>query len=341
MAGLVGAEGERAVMARDAGQDGSAGGEVPRSPVMLWTGLLLLTGILICGCARTRGPGHLAGEVTPDFESLFPSWPPGPEWRLQGRPATYIPSNLFVYINGQAELFLSYGFQRVVTGTFVKTAAPDEYIVADVYDMGSKLNAFGMYSMYEAEDRPPLDVGTAGLRSDHFLALYRDRYFVLLKAEEPALAAAVGLARGIARCLPEDAGPPVELSYLPDAGLVRGTRRYIPEALFGYDFFPRGIQGGYHLDQSPVVLFVVLCVSEAEAVTVLERYRAFIEGEGISPMLLEALGDEGFFGEEPYYGGVMVARSGRFIAGVRDLSVPSGVSVGRERLEEVLNRLQE
>ena len=179
----------------------------------------------------------------------------------------YGPADLFVYINGQAELYLSYGFLRVVAGTFVSSAAPDQAIVVDVYDMGSRL-----------------------------------------KAEEPAHPAAEYLARQIARSLPTDSGLPVELGYLPDGGLIQGTRRYIPEALFGYDFIPRGIQGRYETDPSPVVLFVVLCASE---------------------------------GEEPYYGGVMVARSGRFIAGVRDLSIPTGVHAGRKHVGEMLERLGE
>jgi len=323
------------------GRGKSESGEGRTSSVIRWTGLLILGSLLFCGCASTQGPGSSAREAAPDLVDLFPSWVPGPEWRLEGQPATYVPADLFEYINGQAELFLAYGFQRVVAGTMVRTASPDESIVADVYDMGNKLNAFGMYSTYDAEDRASLDAGTAGVRAAHFLALYQGRYFILLKAEEPAQAAAEDLARRIASSLPADAGPPAELGYLPDEGLVQGTRTYIPEALFGYDFFPRGIQGRYQIASSPVVLFIVLCTSDAEADTVLGRYRTFIEEEGLSPIPLEELGDDGFFGEEPYYQGVMVARSGRFIAGVRDLSVPSDVPAGRERLAEILERLRE
>ena len=55
--------------------------------------------------------------------------------------------------------------------------------------------------------------------------------------------------------------------------------------------------------------------------------------------MVDEPGEEGFSGEEPYHGGLMVIRSGRFLVGARDLSGPSGARVGKERIGEILERI--
>ena len=309
--------------------------------VLQWTGSILLGALLSYGCAGTHTSERSTEETKPNFERMFPSWRPGPGWRSEGQPAVYVPSDLYDYIDGQAELYLSYGFQRLVTGTFVNSAAPDEFIVADVYDMGGKLNAFGIYSIYEDEDRISLDVGAAGLRGDRFFALYKGPYFVLITAETADQTAGERLVRLIAGSIPGDTDPPPELRYLPEKDLIQGTLTYTPEGVFGYDFLPRGIEGRYQTARSPIALFVVFCSSEPDASTALKRYRAYIEQEGASPTPVDGSGEEGFFGEEPYHGGLMVVRSGRFLVGARDLSEPSGPRVAEERVREILERIQE
>ena len=218
-------------------------------------------------------------------------------------------------------------------------AAPDEFIVADVYDMGETLNAFGIYSIYEDEDQVPVDVGAGGLRGDRLFAFYKGRYFILITAETGDPAVGEHLARRIAESIPGDTDPPFELRYLPENGLIHGTLTYIPEGIFGYDFLPRGIEGRYRTVGSPIVLFVVFCGSEPEASTALKRYWAYIYREGTSLAVVDEPGEEGFSGEEPYHGGLMVVRSGRFLVGARDLSGPSGARVGKERIGEILERM--
>jgi len=309
--------------------------------VLQWTGSILLGALLSYGCAATHTSERFARETEPTFERMFPAWRPGPGWHLDGQPAVYVPSNLYDYIDGQAELYLSYGFQRLVTGTFVDATVPDEFIVADVYDMGGKLNAFGIYSIYEDEDRISLDAGAAGLRGDRFFALYKGPYFVLITAETADQTAGEHLARRIAESIPGDTDPPPELRYLPEKGLIQGTLAYTPEGVFGYDFLSRGIEGKYPPVQSPITLFVVFCSSELDASTALNRYRAYLEQEGTPPTPVDGSGEEGFFGAEPYHGGVMVVRFGRFLVGARDLSESSGLRMGEERIREILERIQE
>ena len=55
----------------------------------------------------------------------------------------YEPDNLYEYIDGGADVFLLYDFQRLLHQNF---KAGKGEITADIYDMGKAENAFGIYS---------------------------------------------------------------------------------------------------------------------------------------------------------------------------------------------------
>ena len=63
-------------------------------------------------------------------------------WSPQGEPATYDADGLWELINGAADTFLSYGFETV---TVQQYSAGDVTASVAAYDMGTPLNAFGVY----------------------------------------------------------------------------------------------------------------------------------------------------------------------------------------------------
>ncbi|MEJ2628983.1 MAG: hypothetical protein P8078_10545, partial [bacterium] len=74
------------------------------------------------------------------FSFDFPSLP---GWQQVGEVKMYHSDNLWEYINGAADHFISYGFEELTYGDISK----DELTVTvNVYDMGSVLNAFGIYT---------------------------------------------------------------------------------------------------------------------------------------------------------------------------------------------------
>ena len=55
-------------------------------------------------------PGLHAGGT--DIAGIFPGFE---DWTKKGKPDLYTPDNLFEYINGAAEVFLSYDFVKLAT----------------------------------------------------------------------------------------------------------------------------------------------------------------------------------------------------------------------------------
>src|SRR4030042_2965741 len=117
------------------------------------------------------------------LESLIPKKDLPKEWILIHGPQPYTKKTLFGHINGQAELYLKYGFQKSVFAIYQNRKNQKDQIELNIYDMGNVLQAFGIFSRFRNEDRP----GGFGLESyldDHSALFYQGRYFVMFYAAE-------------------------------------------------------------------------------------------------------------------------------------------------------------
>ncbi|MBT8333911.1 MAG: hypothetical protein KJP19_05705, partial [Deltaproteobacteria bacterium] len=66
------------------------------------------------------------------------------QWSKSSDFAVYDAENLYVYINGGAELYISYQFINLISQPYVNEE--DDEIKIDIFDMGSSQNAYGIFS---------------------------------------------------------------------------------------------------------------------------------------------------------------------------------------------------
>lgn len=95
-------------------------------------------------------------------------------YEASGQDKYYTPEDLFSYINGGAELFISYNFEKVISRTYSMEGQPD--IVAEIFDMRKPKNAFGVFS----HGREVLD-DTYGQGSETYqgaILFWKDRYYI-------------------------------------------------------------------------------------------------------------------------------------------------------------------
>ena len=231
-------------------------------------------------------------------------------WSPEGEPAIYGAEGLWELINGAADTFLSYGFESV---TVQKYSAGDVTASIAAYDMGTPLNAFGVYRAEAPVDEPALSVGTEAFVSPPYQCLLlKDRYYVKVEAYEGDLDQATGevLVAAIADALPGDAGLPPEFSALPTDGRVAGSSRYTREALYGLAELNECVHAAYtDEDGSDYQAFALLLTGETDvegAWQALASRWQEIDAEGGSVL----------YREVPYSGLVGVTRSGGEIIGV-------------------------
>lgn len=142
-----------------------------------------------------------------------------------GAPMRCDSGNLSDYIDGGAELYLSYNFKASFSQKY--TCPESEEISVDIFDMGSSYDAFGVF----AHSRESIDysVGQGSEYAAGLLTFWKDRYYVSILAypETPARKDAVfTLGRTVADAIPRKGALPPVLALLPPAGLSPESVRY-------------------------------------------------------------------------------------------------------------------
>jgi hypothetical protein len=278
----------------------------------------------------------VSSAATP-LDSLIPRRDIPKEWTLIQGPQTYNKKTLFEHINGQAELFLKYGFQKSVFAIYQSKKSRENQIEIDIYDMGNVLQAFGVFSRFRNEDRP----GGFGLDSyldDHSAFFYIGKYFVMVYATESNPDLMSQFSKLIALKISDPSPPPKEISYFPRNGLKPGSIQYFSEGLLGHQFFKRGFQGSYMEGEKEFHLFLAIFKDSQEAMNALKFYKDDLSKKGkVSSESLIQVGNSALKGEDPYQGKVIVLQKGFYLLGVAGFEKEEG---GENRLKEFIEKVK-
>ena len=246
----------------------------------------------------------------PDFE---------PGWQWDFEPEVYTPDNLFEYINGEAELYNDYHFKEMVTASYARKDNDAITFTIDIYDMGTPLNAFGIYSSFR---RPQLafdKIGEEAIVSDLNIRFYKGRHFVQLNAgstDELVRTTIRKLALKLADTIPATERPP-ELSLLPTEGQVPHSLKYITKGFLGQALFKQSLQADYKLPSGQCTGFVVICKDDKAATNALKALESSLRDRGTIKTSLQETGNTKFIASEQYMGNILVQQNGRYIVGAK------------------------
>jgi len=147
------------------------------------------------------------------------------DWKKTGPAATYDQKGLFQYIDGGAELFLSYSFQSLTAFRYLR--GTDEEIKVDLFDMGEASNAFGVFA--HGRESISQQVGQGSEYTASLLTFWKDRYYVSILAypeTDERREVVFALGKAIARIIPRDGKIPDLVAMLPASGLIPETVRF-------------------------------------------------------------------------------------------------------------------
>jgi hypothetical protein len=135
---------------------------------------------------------------------------------------------LFDYMDGAAELYLAYGFQRLTVRKFEKSNQPP--ITLELYEMASSEDAYGLFS-FDRQDEA-VGIGQGSEFGGGLLRFWKGKYFVSIYAdgEGAEVESAVLTLGGTAADLIQEIGPePKLVGLIPgkDLGLVDRSVRYL------------------------------------------------------------------------------------------------------------------
>jgi hypothetical protein len=207
-------------------------------PVLLTTCLLLLAScILLSACIPSPPEPTAAPTVEPTATPVPPS-PltdafPGSNaiagWTPAGELETYDGGTIFSLVDGQADFFFAYGFERVAVRRYQN--ADGVVLDVEIWQLSDDASAYGLFSTSVAGE--PVAIGNEGDGdAGRRLAFWQDRYVAQLfaRSEIPdADLRAFGAA--ISAALPAGGQRPALVDQLPAEGLVPRSAIFFHEEL--------------------------------------------------------------------------------------------------------------
>jgi hypothetical protein len=255
----------------------------------------------------------------------------------------FTSETLFEHIDGQADLFVQYGFDKSVFALYRNVNSPEANIDVDIYDMGNSLQAFGVFSRFR-QDESPAGIGLDSYLGDQYAFFYKGKYFVVLQAADSNSSILKQLAQAIDSRISDNSDPPKEIGYFPKSGLKPGTMEYFPDGLLGHQFLKRGFKASYaEKDETKpgekttsegrdFNLFLSIFENSQEATNALKLFRENLSKKGkLEVGTSNQFGPDALIGTDPYQGKIIVAQKGPYLVG----------AVGFERDQEGEQRLAE
>ena len=265
-----------------------------------------------------------SGGTTDLVDNFLPASGFSDGWSLSGKVGHYNPENLYMYINGEAELFLPYGFEALASAFYTRGQSASG-VVADIYKMGSLIDAFGIYSSYRDPEAEKIKFGAGGFVEDSQLMFYKDRYFVRLSISGTVAGARgtlIMFAKEIDRRLPGTSAPPAEIALISIPGVNPDTIRYLARSVLGYAFFQKGLTADIAINGDAAKIFVIMTGSPDNSRAAFRSYVEYLEKSGIRIDPASTGDGTRLMITDPLYKGTYIRRSGAYMVGITRLKDP-------------------
>jgi hypothetical protein len=233
------------------------------------------------GQQAARDPARPAAISAAEKNKLTALLPAPPEFfGRAGAPAKFYSTDLYRYLDGGADAYLDYGLVALIHREY-KSGNVD--LTVDIYDMGDPLRAFGIYSAERSPDYLFIPIGAEGHVDMGSLGFLQAGYYVKLQAfgdsenTPPALESA---ARGIMARIGPRGTVPQPVSWLPAAGQVAASQKYIVKAPLGREYLAPATTAVYRFAGHDTTVLASRAPTPEEAAARLGRLKADLARSG-------------------------------------------------------------
>jgi len=262
-----------------------------------------------------------AHAATADPAAALPATAALPPLVRQASIERHTAETLWERIDGEAELYRSYGLAASAHALYEDPALPDRRVDLSVFSLADPLGAFGLFAAF----RPPecdavQPLGNGGCVGDYQGFFWQGDLFVLADAAGPAASRPADVRRALAAVAALLGPPPPRPEPLRAFSRFVDTRtiRYQPQHLLGRAALPPGLEGT--AGGTPVLLSVG--PRDDEAVTrTFAAYAAVLEAavRGVRN------GHQVLTGRDPALGPVLLAGGSHSISGARAAPGQAGI----------------
>jgi len=260
------------------------------------------------------------------FNNASAMFPEFNGWKLNVGEKVYVPDNLWDMINGAADAYLTYDFQKLYTAEYSNDN--DKLIRVYIFEHSSPVNAFGIYSQERSTDYEFTGTGAQGFRSAESYYFITGPYYVQITGNSAENRDEIGqLATLINDHLKQNNQLPPELEFFPEEGKIPYSEKYIATSFLGYGFLRSAFVSSYSAEEKNFQIFIISPEEEQQTDKILTEYLDFVK------FPKENRGQAEYIIEDQYNGQVYLYKAGKYLCGI--------MGAGQETSENYLNLLKE
>jgi Family of unknown function (DUF6599) len=145
-----------------------------------------LVSVLAAGCLaglffRVHGTQVPALKPSPPLQNLGVFLPKAGDlqgWKPEKAPQVYKGEDLYLYIDGGAEIYREYGFKQVLVQDYKSAAGKS--LTLEIFEMADSPGAFGIYTFKSSGKGKTVAPGQDGQLEDYYLNFWKDNLLVTL-----------------------------------------------------------------------------------------------------------------------------------------------------------------
>jgi hypothetical protein len=206
------------------------------------------------------------------------------DWKVSVPEQSYGADNLFSLVDGQADSFLAYNFEKVTTERYENNDGV--LLTVEVWQVAAPADAYGLFTLNRAGS--PVKMGTEGDGDPgRRVAFWQDRFYVVVNANGPVPDVQVmAFAYFVSISLPSGGQTPALVKNLPAQGLTERGFIFFHQAIsvqdqvalgsdniLGLSPQTNGVAARYTLDGTPARLMLIQYPDPSQASTGLQALR--------------------------------------------------------------------
>ena len=119
-------------------------------------------------------------------------------WNLSDAPKNYRGDELFLMIDGGADIYQEYGFEQVLAAQYVNDQSKS--IAVEIYEMKSPAAAYGIFSFKTGDEGKALAIGQEALLEEYYLNFWKGNMLVTVigsDADQQTVQGVVDFAKAV------------------------------------------------------------------------------------------------------------------------------------------------
>ena len=200
--------------------------------------VFLVVLFLACLCLSLNSSGDLSSQHQ-SLHKYIPEVNELGEWKKDGPPQEYRGEDLFLYINGGAEIYNEYGFRQVVVQDYLNKGGKS--ISLEIFEMLNPESAYGMYTFKTGAQGDVFEIGDEVLLEGYYMNFWKGNFLVTLTGfdeDEETVKGLLRIARAVDAKLETRGKKPHLISMLPERGLLALSIKYFKGNLGLYNMYP-------------------------------------------------------------------------------------------------------